>query len=66
MEAGRHSAYERAAEDADFPHFGIIGRFQEDIRSVARQVFATTMLVVESIHAADFSSFRYSCRRKSG
>jgi hypothetical protein len=40
------------AEGADFAHLGFIGGFQESVPFGGGQVFAVTMLVVQSIHAA--------------
>src|SRR4051794_26722012 len=46
---------ESGAERANFSDFRFIGRIQESIALGGGQVFAMTVMVVESIHGADLS-----------
>jgi hypothetical protein len=48
------------AQNVHLPHFRFVGRLQEGVPFRGRQVLAMTVLVVESIHAADLSSLRIS------
>lgn len=49
---------ERGAEGADFADLGIVCSLQESLPLGGSQVLAMTVMVVESIHAADLNTFR--------